>query len=409
MFLDLNAYFASIEQQERPDLRGKPIAVVPLITEHTCCIAASYEAKAFGIKTGISLEDAKAACPALLLVEARPKLYVEYHHKIIEAVEHCIPVTSVMSIDEMACKLIGRERKVENATAIARNIKHALRTVGDTLRCSVGLAPNRFLAKVASDMRKPDGLTILLRSELPSALYTLKPSDIPGIGEQMEKRLLQRGISTMEQLCSLSKVEMRDIWNSVLGLRLWYWIRGEDFHDPAFKRKSIGKQHVLAPEFRTREKAYGVVLKLLHIAAENMRKLNMWARGIGVIVHFLKKQPASHGEDWIDTPSWEAHKRIFDCRDTFMLQQYLIQLWSGCPQYSPLQVGVWLYDLIPDELHSLHLFEDGSEKSYSLNVVMDKMNLKYGRHAVYLGGVHDARKSAPTRISFMSIPELNEF
>src|SRR5487761_549846 len=96
LFLDLNAYFASIEQQERPDLRGKPIAIVPLITEHTCCIAASHEAKAFGIKTGTNLEDAKCACPHLLLVEARPRVYVEYHHKIVDAVEHCVPISSVM-------------------------------------------------------------------------------------------------------------------------------------------------------------------------------------------------------------------------------------------------------------------------------------------------------------------------
>ncbi len=118
LFLDLNSYFASVEQQERPELRGRPIGIVPLVTEHTCCIAVSYEAKAYGVKTGVSLEDAKRLCPHIQLVEARPKLYVEYHHRIVEAVNSCIPVTNVMSVDEMACRLMGRERALGNATTI---------------------------------------------------------------------------------------------------------------------------------------------------------------------------------------------------------------------------------------------------------------------------------------------------
>jgi DNA polymerase-4 len=153
LFLDLNSYFASVEQQERPELRGRPIGIVPLITEHTCCIAASYEAKAYGVKTGVSVEEAKQRCPHIQLVEARPKLYVEYHHRIVDAVNSCVPVTSVMSVDEMACRLMGRERALPNATTIAVDIKQSLRTVGATLRCSVGLAPNRYLSKIASDLQ----------------------------------------------------------------------------------------------------------------------------------------------------------------------------------------------------------------------------------------------------------------
>jgi DNA polymerase-4 len=128
--LDHTLYFASVEQQERPELRGRPIGIVPLITENTCCIAASYEAKAYGVKTGVSVKEAKLLCPHIELVEARPKLYVEYHHRIVEAVNSCIPVTSVMSVDEMACKLMGRERALQNATTIAVDIKQSLRTVG---------------------------------------------------------------------------------------------------------------------------------------------------------------------------------------------------------------------------------------------------------------------------------------
>ncbi|MGH9480975.1 MAG: DNA polymerase Y family protein, partial [Terriglobales bacterium] len=159
LFLDLNAYFASVEQQERPELRGRPVAVVPLVTPNTVCIAASYEAKPFGVKTGVKIHQAQRLCPELMLVEARPRLYVEYHEAIVKAVESCVPIAHVMSIDEAACRLLGLERWLPNALAIAQAVKQAVRSVGDTLRCSIGLAPNRYLAKVASDMQKPDGLT----------------------------------------------------------------------------------------------------------------------------------------------------------------------------------------------------------------------------------------------------------
>src|SRR5215471_8216954 len=103
LFVDLNSYFASVEQQDRSELRGKPVGVVPMMADTTCCIAASYEAKAFGVKTGTIVADAKRMCPNMVFVEGRHELYVDYHHRVVEAVERCLPVTAVMSIDEMSC------------------------------------------------------------------------------------------------------------------------------------------------------------------------------------------------------------------------------------------------------------------------------------------------------------------
>src|SRR5215472_18349819 len=101
LHIDLNSFFASVEQQLHPEYRGKPLAVVPVMADTTCCIAASYEAKAFGVKTGTQVGEAKRMCRGIELVEARHELYVKYHNKIVTAVETCVPVTSVMSIDEM--------------------------------------------------------------------------------------------------------------------------------------------------------------------------------------------------------------------------------------------------------------------------------------------------------------------
>src|ERR1039457_5560497 len=123
LFVDLNSYFASVEQQVRPELRGRPVGVVPMMADTTCCIAASYEAKAHGVRTGTIVADAKRMCPDIVLLEGRHELYTEYHHRIVEAVESCLPVTAVLSIDEMACRLMGRERPLLAAMELGRKVK----------------------------------------------------------------------------------------------------------------------------------------------------------------------------------------------------------------------------------------------------------------------------------------------
>ena len=169
LVIDFNAYFASVEQQERAELRARPVAVVPMAgTDTTCAIAASYEAKAFGVKTGMRIREALRLCPALVLVDARHDLYVDYHERLMQEVANHLPIHRVMSIDEAACRLIGAECEPENARAIARAMKAGIRAnVGECLRCSIGIAPTILLAKIASNMQKPDGLTLLRPTNCP--------------------------------------------------------------------------------------------------------------------------------------------------------------------------------------------------------------------------------------------------
>jgi DNA polymerase-4 len=137
LFLDMNSYFASVEQQVQPHLRGKPTAVVTVDAESTVCIAASYEAKASGVTTGTPLGEARKKCSDLNVVVARHEIYVEYHEKIKEAVEqNCLHISKVVSIDEMECRLRGRDMQLSNALALAQQVKQAVRSVGETLRCS---------------------------------------------------------------------------------------------------------------------------------------------------------------------------------------------------------------------------------------------------------------------------------
>ena len=232
--------------------------------------------------------DAKRMCPGLVLVEARHEIYVDYHHRIVEAVESCLPVTAVLSIDEMACRLMGRERPLLAAMELGRRVKTAIREkVGVMLRSSVGIATNRYLAKVASDMEKPDGLVALPLDILPQALRQLTLRDLPGIGARTEERLNGQGIRTMDDLLALDCEKAGALWGSVWGERLWHWLRGQDFDIAETEHlKSLSHQHVLAPEMRTPEKAWAVAHKLLHKAAMRLRAGGLWASSIGLAIGF---------------------------------------------------------------------------------------------------------------------------
>lgn len=421
LFVDLNSYFASVEQQVRPELRGKPVGVVPALVDTTVLIAASYEAKAFNVRTGTLVGDARRMCPGIELVEARHDIYVEYHHKVVEAVESCLPVTAVCSIDEMACRLMGRERPLMAALELGRKVKRRIReAAGEMLRSSVGLATNRYLAKVASDMEKPDGLVALTLDILPEALRRLSLRDLPGIGAKTEKRLNDRGITSMEQLLALDLEQAGELWGSVWGQRLWHWLRGEDFGMAETEHlKSISHQHVLSPEMRTPEKAWAVAHKLLHKAAMRLRKNGLWASSIGLAVGFSPGRNQGEGGKPMPVSSfgaptrgWHGEIKLSECQDNQTLITALRRLWDSQPKTAeskrPYFVGVQLGGLVPDHLHTMSLFDamDTEQSRAKLLAAMDALNHKYGMQTVAPATMLTAYKAAPTRIAFHSIPEL---
>ena len=416
LFVDLNSYFASCEQEARPELRGRPVGVVPMMADTTCCIAASYEAKAFGVRTGTIVADAKRLCPDIVLVEARHEIYTDYHHRVVEAVESCVPVTAVCSIDEMACRLIGRERPLLAAIDLGMRVKQTIRErVGPMLRSSVGLATNRYLAKIASDMEKPDGLVALPLDLLPEALHQLTLRDLPGIGARTEKRLNEKGLHTMDQLLALNCEESGEIWGSVWGQRLWHWLRGEDFEMAELEhQKSISHSHVLAPEMRTPEKAWAVAHKLLHKAAMRLRSQGLWASNIGLAIGFAVPRGENTPVSRFGVPArgWRSEIKLHECQDNQTLIAALRRLWdsqpSGAQYQHPYFIGVQLNNLIPDRLHTLALF-DGLEEEQTrtrLLATMDQINDKYGMSTLAPAAMLNAYKAAPTRIAFNSIPDL---
>ncbi|MCX6866913.1 MAG: DNA polymerase [Verrucomicrobia bacterium] len=404
LFVDCDSYFASVEQHLDATLRGRAVGVAPVMAESSCCIAASYEAKAFGVKTGTRISEARILCPGIAIVEAKPAEYIRYHHRIVAAVEDCIHVEAVLSIDEMWAWLPYNLRDPATVEAIGRRIKAAVaRDVSPVIKVSIGAGPNKYLAKIASKMRKPDGLFLIEHSDLPDILHALNLRDLTGIARSMETRLHAAGIHTVAHLCAVPKPVLRGVWGGVLGERLWHLLRGDEIPDLVSARKSISHSHVLPPDSRAPDRAWPILCKLLHKACERLR-------AHGLLAGALTLQLAFPGG-----PSWAAETRTAETDSTLVLLRLLEKLWRERPdpRRPLLQVGVVLTRLCEHGNYTPSLFQTASNataatdpaKHQRLDAALDQLRARYGRRVVYFGSVQESRDHAPMRISFTHIPD----
>jgi DNA polymerase-4 len=410
LFLDLNSYFASVEQHLDPSLRGKPVAVVPVMAESSSCIAASYEAKAFGVRTGTRVREAREMCPGIVFVKAQHRRYVEIHHEVVAAVESVLPVEGVFSIDEMSARLLGDERRPERAKALAEKIKAAIsERIGPSLRASIGIAPNRFLAKIASDMMKPDGLVIIRKEDLPDALLALKLTDLAGIGNRMEEHLRRAGITSVQALCDREAHELEAAWGSILG-RYWHrWLRGEETDQRPQHRRSVGHQHVLPPDCRNEAGAWGISLRLLHKAASRMRHLGYVAGQLSLTVGYVGQKRGPWGGQFEREERhrpWHGAVRLAGgAQDTLTLNAHLRDLWDKRSPGTPSFIGVTLSELVPLGSVTRPLFE-AQQRREKLSHLMDRLDQAHGPMTVYPASMQEARKHGKGGIAFNSIPDL---
>lgn len=413
LYLDFNSYFASVEQQLQPHLRGKPVAVVPVDTDSTCAIAASYEAKAFGVKTGTPIWEARQKCPGLICVLAKHEAYVEYHHRAIEEIGRHIPVTDVCSIDEMASKLMRNEAGAVAARQIAIAIKTGLAdNLGPYVRCSIGIAANRYLAKVATDIEKPNGLTILMPGDVERRLMELKPRDLPGIGANIERRLQLAGVFTMADLWALDRRAMRNTWGSIMGERMWYLLRGHDLPDLETKRSSLGHSHVLEPALRPPTLAINVARRLTLKACSRMRRMGYHATVFGFSARLE------------DGRRVHAEARCLPAQDSKTFLDMLLSFWSNhIPKKRGVLVkklSVVLHGLVEDRLVQPDLFPPSTTPQSlvvpdngrwnRLSHALDRINHRFGRDSALIGMLpSQGRGFSGTKIAFTRIPDREEF
>jgi len=407
LYIDFDSFFASVEQQVQPHLRGRPVGVVPLESEHTCCIAASYEAKAYGVKTGTSVLDAKKMCPDIVFTRARHEVYVQMHHAILEEMNRHVPVHAVRSIDEMVCHLMRNE--AADALGLAARIKAGLAAnVGAYVKASIGFAANELLAKIAAEMHKPNGCTILHTDQLPVALAHLKLTDIPGIAKGVEARLNRCGVYSIPALYALSPKQARAIWGGVGGERFLAKMQGYEVPDIETQKRMFGHSRMLPTVWRSPEKAKGCGRLLTIKAARRLRREPFFAS------QFTLYLRGAYGM------RWEGSARFEPARDDHTMLNALERLYSAFMASGRVerlkQVGIILHGLSPLEGAQLSLFASGEEyalqrKWDTLSDVSDHLSARFGARALMQGHVPPQPPGgyAGAKIAFNRVPALSDF
>ncbi len=408
LYLDMNAYFASCEQQADLRLRGRPVIVVPVMSDHTSAIAASYEAKAFGIKTGTKVAEAKAICPDLAIVEARPDRYVALHNRILEQVDRVLPVEKVCSIDEVACRLMGPQRLEAPARALGHRIQRLiLENVGECLTSSIGIAPSRLLAKTAADMKKPLGLTVLRMDRLPGPLLDIEINEFAGIGSSMKARLNKVGVFDVRQLWALSPSRLRQVWGGIMGENFWYALHGTDPPDADVEteRASISHSHVLPKELRPIEAARAVARRLTAKCGSRLRRMGYKCGGL----HLSLRGTVTGGA--------QAEARFALTADSFRMLASIDVLWEACvaklKEGRVKKVSVTCLSLTGADV-SPDLFgwtPEASEDARHMRLLgaLDGLNQRFGKDAITIGPRTKLHGFVGAKIAFNRIPERQEF
>ena len=410
MHIDLNSCFATVEQQARVQLRGRPVAVVNRRTEHTMIVTASYEAKAMGVKLGMKLKDAKKICPGLVGVESDPAKYRYVYHKMMDIMSDYSAHVRMKSIDEGVIDFheateAMRVRGLEN---IGMEIKQRLiDEIGIAMRCNVGIATNRFLAKTAASLHKPNGLDVIDANNLRRTFRDLKLTELTGIAERNEARLNAVGIMTPLQFLDADAQMLRTmVFKSINGVQWHQRLRGWEVDNVDYDLKTAGRQFVLDGY----NMPYDEILKRLHNLCESTgKKIRSQGKvGRGILVWATTHREPGTKKHEQQRGGWEVQRgaRYWLARHManapFFSDQAIYeqakQLFLGAP---PLirTIGVSVYELSDDIDPQLSLFGDQLARERHITEAVDEINDRYGKHVIHsadtLGTGHNVKEKIP--------------
>jgi DNA polymerase-4 len=382
LYIDMNSFFASVEQQLDPSLRGRPLGITAMENDKGACVAASYEAKAFGVKTGTRVAEARALCPDIQFRPSRHRLYVRYNLAVAEVLDRFAELERIRSVDEFQLILSGPATELEGARDLVTRMKRAVaEEVGVCLRFSAGIGPNHLLAKIAGKLEKPDGFKWLCDENMPDALAHLALDDLPGISKGMGGRLAAAGIRSIPELVSLDPRHARRIWNSVEGERFVRMLQGMDVPLQPTKRGGFGNSKVLAPEFRAPREAYLVSRWLIEKATARLREEGRVAGRFSLQISIA------------DRPGWTRSVKTAPAQDTLRFLRINRALWRAAwPAVRGrvlLSIGVQLSDtgLLADRTGDLLSEVKPAERSSSERAAAaaDFINRRFGAGTIRYG------------------------
>lgn len=396
LHLDMNAFFASVEQQANPDLQGKPIAVVGS-GHRTVITTASYEARKYGVKTGMAIWEGRRACPGLIVVVGDNTKYTHASRQITTLLREYTPLVEVFSIDEAfldvthSVSLFGPPETI--AYQLKARIRHAL-----GLTCSVGIAPNKLLAKLASDMQKPDGLTIIPPDRIGVILENVPVGDLCGVGKRLERQLRLLGINTCGQLGRFPEEILRRKFG-VIGPRLKQMGQGLD-DSPVIpveeeeQVKSVGHSMTLRRDIEKREDILRYLLQLAEMVGRRARRYAVTGKTVSIYLRFadfftnIQKQATLGSSINLSDDIYKAAVRLLDSMEISQPVRLL---------------GISLSNL-EHQQQQPSLFEEDRKKE-GLTRAMDALNDRFGEFKITFGSMLDSEEKGSHVISPAWRPE----
>lgn len=376
MHVDLNSCFATIEQQARPSLRGRPVGVTNRRSKNTAIITASYEAKQYGISVGTRVADAKKLCPDIAIVESDPPKYRYVYHVLLRILQQYSPNVQMKSIDEGVVDMSHATPELQQRAMsdIGAEIKEQLRTtVGCAMRCNVGISTNRFLAKTAAGLNKPDGMDSIDHTTIEQVLARLELRDLTGIADANARRLESVGIMTPLQFYRAEKSVLRDmVFKSICGDQWYQRLRGYEVDDLQSTVKSIGRQYVCESNGLSRRDVRERLHHLVESVGEKVRSNGVAARGVGVYVRPYE------GVQWRKTTT-----TALPFYSNEALWSLVEQLFNASPEVGVREVGVWCYLLEPIAGSQVALFGDTLACGAGYSEAIDDINGRFGERTIH--------------------------
>ncbi|MEK7597959.1 MAG: hypothetical protein AAB441_04925 [Patescibacteria group bacterium] len=392
MHIDLNSCFATVEQQAHPHLRGKPIVIAAYPTDSGCILAPSIEAKKFGIKTGMRVREGKNLYPDLIVRTADTILIRDVHQKFKNICLDYSPDVIPRSIDEVVIDFSGTPALNRGLINIGREIKKRFREeIGEWISCNVGISTNRFLAKTAASLHKPDGLDVIDYKNLEEILKKLTLIDLYGINIRFEYRLNQAGIhSPLDFLKTPDHILRKVVFKSIVG-HYWYLrLRGFEVDDFKSTRKSFGQEYSLKEKTDDPNKLKKIIMKLCEKMGRRLRQSSQFTSGIHLGIFYQ------------DYSFWHRGKKInMSISSTKNLFEEIMILFFLQPKIKVVsKISVSCFSLNQNNNQQLTLIDLGEEKINKISGALDKINDRFGEFTITPAIMMDMKDTVVDRIAF---------